>query len=216
MFQINPYPVNYDHVLREIEAVQVAQARLDELRAIFERRSPGRKVKSAACSWLRCDRPATAKMRPARHYLRVWAQDPDVPKKKRQRRAQNDGDPELKPGKASKNKPISASEDSPVFAATAAQIADISRLWQTGASAKVIGEQVGMSYQAVSRIIRAFGITRPEKPRLRAARANDAQIADVIRQRRDGVSYNLIAAATGLTYPQVVRIARQTAQQAAQ
>ncbi|TXH14679.1 MAG: hypothetical protein E6R03_08685 [Hyphomicrobiaceae bacterium] len=216
MFQINPYPVNYDHLLRELQAVQVAQFRLDELRAIFDTPGGRRRAKRVACSWLRCDRPATAKTRPVRHYLREWAQDHDAPKKKRQRRAQNDGDPELKPGKASKNKPISASKDSPVFAATAAQIADISRLWQTGATLKVIGEHVGMSYQAVSRIIRALGMTRPEKPRLRAARASDAQIADVLRQRSDGVSYNLIAAATGLTYPQVARIARQTAQQAAQ
>lgn len=206
MFQINPYPGQYDHLLREIQALHVEQTRLDMLRAIFERRSPGRKQqKSVACTWLRCDRPQPVKTRSARHYLREWALDPNAPPKKRQRSTQHNGDPELKP-----------SHDSHVFSATAGQIADISRLLQSGATLKEIGAHVGMTYQAVSRIMQALGLTRPEKPRKRALKATAGQIADVIRQRNDGVSYSVIATATGLTYAQVAKIARQNVQQAVQ
>lgn len=220
MFQIAPYPVNYDHLLYELQSLHAKQAQLDALRMVFEQKKPGRRpVRHVACSWINSEpKPARQTVRIDRQtsYLRVWALDPNEPPKTRQRRARRDGDGELKPRKASKKKPISTSQESPVFAATAAQITDIRNLWQTGATAKQIGEQVGMSYQAVSRLIRAHGMTRPEKPRSRAAKATDAQIADVIRQRNEGVRYSAIAAATGLTYPQVLRIAHQNAQQAAQ
>jgi hypothetical protein len=219
MFQIMPYPANYDHLLRKLQAVHAEQARLDALRMVFEQKKPGRRpVRRAACSWI------TNTPKPARQtipiacqtsYLRVWALDPNEPPKTRQRRTQRDGDGELKPRKASKKKPISASQESPVFAATDAQIADISRLWQTGATAKEIGGQVGMTYQAVSRLIRSYGMTRPEKPSKRM-KATDAQIADVIRQRRDGVTYEKISEMTGLSTWIVGKIARQHAQQAAQ
>lgn len=219
MFQITPYPVNYDHLLRDLHAVHAEQARLDALRDVFEHKKPARRsAKRIACSWI-ANTPKSARQTVpiARQtsYLREWAVDPASVEKTRQRRTRKDSAPEFKPRKAAKKKPISASKDSPVFAATDEQLATISRLWQTGATAKEIGGQVDMTYQAVSRLIRTCGMTRPEKP-MRRGKATDAQIADVIRQRREGLAYDKISEAIGLSTWIIGKIARQHAQQAAQ
>lgn len=95
-----------------------------------------------------------------------------------------------------------------------ALIANITRLWQQGATAKEIGGQVGLTYQAVSRIVRANGLTRPEKPPVKP-RKTPEQIAAALQQLSAGMSRADVMRETGLSYQAVSKIARQNAQQGA-